>query len=413
MPVEGKHIRIQGSNLKVRFKKRSHQYNSLKELLVARLSGKFKADQYFDALKNVSVQIFAGEVVGLIGHNGSGKSTLLKVLCGILNPTSGQIHQNGRIASLIELGAGFDGELSGRENVLLNLALLGVPKAEAETALPRVLSFADLEAFADEPVKNYSSGMQARLGFACATVFRPDILIVDEVLAVGDENFQRKCLSHMYKLRRQGTSIVLVSHDLNTVEQFCQRVYVLDHGSVIFEGPAEFGVAEFRKLLLAAENRKIASGLGVTTEAVTKSLIHKVECFVSGANGNHPIGTCEAWVVDVIVQHSIELPMENLTVGISVHESSTGTHLGGIMAEEALSKNALAVDRESKTVTRWQFRFKSNPLHSGRYHIDVRAYRNDPRETLLHLQKLVSFDCKFAGDPVNPHKNFIALGAFL
>ena len=407
-------IRIEGKDLAVRFKKRSHQYNSFKELIVARLSGKFKAGQYFEALKGVSVRIYAGEVVGLIGHNGSGKSTLLKVLCGVLSPGSGQIYQNGRIASLIELGAGFDGELSGRENVLLNLALLGVSKTEAEGALPQVLEFADLEAFANEPVKNYSSGMQARLGFACATVFRPDILIVDEVLAVGDENFQRKCLAHMHKLRRQGTSIVLVSHDLNTVEQFCERVYVLDHGKVVFEGHSEKAVHEFRKLLLASENRKISEGLGRNSDSASSdSMLRKVEAFVSGLRPEEPLTTGQPWQVEVVLEHSSECPVDNLTVGISVHESSTGTHLGGIMAEEANSHLALTITRTSSGETRWLFRFKSNTFHSGRYHIDVRAYRNDPRETLLHMQKLVSFDCRFAADPINPHRNFIALGACL
>lgn len=407
-------IQLEGTDLEVRFKKRKHQYNSLKELIVARFTGKYKAGQYFEALKGVSVRIVAGEVVGLIGHNGSGKSTLLKVLCGILSPSSGLIHQNGRIASLIELGAGFDGELSGRENVLLNLALLGISKTEAERALPRVLEFADLEAFADESVKNYSSGMQARLGFACATVFKPDILIVDEVLAVGDENFQRKCLAHMHELRRQGTAIVLVSHDLNTVEQFCERVYVLDHGKIVFEGSSEKAVQEFRKLLLASENRKISAGIGRSSESPSsESMLQKVEAFVSALTPGEPLTTGQPWKVEIVLEHSSACPVDNLTVGISIHESSSGTHLGGIMAEEANSHSALTVTKISSSETRWLFRFKSNPFHSGRYHIDVRAYRNDPRETLLHMQKLVSFDSRFAADPINPHKNFVALGACL
>ncbi|NBW83132.1 hypothetical protein EBR21_15390, partial [bacterium] len=304
--------------------------------------------------------------------------------------------------------------LSGRENVLLNLALLGVPRLEAIDAIPKVLAFADLMDFADEPVKNYSSGMQARLGFACATVFRPDVLIVDEVLAVGDENFQRRCIAHMHSLRRQGTSIVLVSHDLNTVEQFCQRVYLLDHGQVHFEGDPAKAVSEFRKLLLEADNRKITISNSPQAAVSGVPVIEEFVCIVrNAADESAALLTGTPWSIEVIARHASGAPTDNFTVGISVHESTTGTHLGGLMAKDAAEKGRLIVSKLDPTTTSWKFHFKSNPFHSGRYHVDLRTYRIEPFETLSHLQKLVSFDCRFDEDPANPHRNFIALGASL
>jgi ABC-2 type transport system ATP-binding protein len=218
---------------------------SLKERLVGRGS----RGEPFHALRDVTLDIAAGHTVGLIGPNGSGKSTLLKVLAGILRPTSGEVAAIGRIASLLELGAGFNGELSGRENVFLNGSLLGLSRREVEEQFDSIVAFSELADFIDSPVKHYSSGMYVRLGFAVAVHVDPDILLVDEVLAVGDEAFAKKCLAKIAEFQADGRTILFVSHALDLVEQVCDRVVVLDHGRLVFDGDPEFATGTLRAML--------------------------------------------------------------------------------------------------------------------------------------------------------------------
>jgi ABC-2 type transport system ATP-binding protein len=218
---------------------------SLKERLVGRGS----RGEPFHALAGVTLDIAAGHTVGLIGPNGGGKSTLLKVLAGILRPSTGTVRADGRIASLLELGAGFNGELSGRENVFLNGSLLGLPRREVARQFESIVDFAELGGFIDGPVKHYSSGMYVRLGFAVAVHVDPDILLVDEVLAVGDEAFQRKCLDKIAEFQADGRTILFVSHALELVERICDRAVVLDHGRVVFDGDPEYATGTLRGLL--------------------------------------------------------------------------------------------------------------------------------------------------------------------
>ncbi len=203
----------------------------------------------FEALKGVSFQVSAGETLGIIGRNGSGKSTILKIIARVYQPTAGIVEVNGRISPLIELGAGFDQELTGRENVFLAAALMGLDSADTKARLDAILAFAELGEFIDAPVRQYSSGMFARLGFAVATEIDPDILLVDEVLAVGDEDFQHKCLERMNNFHRQSKAIVFVSHDMSSVQRLCDRVLLLDHGQVLAEGPPEPVIARYHELL--------------------------------------------------------------------------------------------------------------------------------------------------------------------
>lgn len=218
-----------------RFLRHADRRNTLKERIVR---GRSRTTQDFWAVKDVNVQIPQGSVYGLIGHNGSGKSTLLKLITGIYRPTEGRISAQGRVAALIELGAGFHPDMTGRENIRLNGSILGLSKAEIESAMETIIDFSGLRDFIDDPVKHYSSGMYVRLGFSVAVHMKPDVLLVDEVLAVGDEEFQRKCFDHLYTLRRQGRTIVVVSHGLGQLEGLCDEVAWLDHGTVQEIGPA-------------------------------------------------------------------------------------------------------------------------------------------------------------------------------
>ena len=206
----------------------------------------------FWALQDVGFEVTRGSSVGIIGRNGAGKSTLLKLLAGITSPTRGRLVIDGRVAALIEVGSGFHPELTGRENVLLSGAILGMRRREIAAKLPRILEFAGVERFKDTPVKRYSSGMYVRLGFAIAAHLEPDILLVDEVLAVGDAEFQLKCLERIEELRRAGTTIVFISHDLTTVERLCDHVVLLEGGRVAAQGEPAAIVAEYHRRLAGA-----------------------------------------------------------------------------------------------------------------------------------------------------------------
>jgi len=198
------------------------------------------------ALDGIDLEVTAGEAVALIGPNGSGKSTLLKLTGGILKPTSGTVEVAGRVTALIELGAGFHPEITGRENVIINGMLLGLGRREIEERMQEIVDFADIGPFIDQPVKIYSSGMYVRLGFAVAVVADPDILLIDEVLAVGDEAFTRRCLDRLARMRQRGVTMVLVSHDLDLVTSFADRALYLDRGRIVAEGPADAVAARYR-----------------------------------------------------------------------------------------------------------------------------------------------------------------------
>jgi ABC-2 type transport system ATP-binding protein len=227
--------------------------NSLKERLVTLGRGREHREEFW-ALRNVTVNIQAGHTVALIGHNGSGKSTLLKVIGGIIDPTSGSVARRGRIAALLELGAGFHPDLSGRENVYLNASILGLSREETEERFDEILSFSGIGDFIDTQVKFYSSGMYVRLAFAVAVHTDPDLLLVDEVLAVGDEAFQRKCLDKIRSFQQEGRTIILVTHNLSQVTELADRAILLNRGEVVYDGEPGGAVTEFRNIL---EGRRV------------------------------------------------------------------------------------------------------------------------------------------------------------
>ncbi|MGH9070562.1 MAG: ABC transporter ATP-binding protein, partial [Acidimicrobiales bacterium] len=201
---------------------------------------------------DIDLEIGQGETVGLLGHNGSGKSTLLKCIAGILQPTTGRITVRGQLAAMLELGAGMHPELSGRDNIFLNASLLGMSHRDVERKFDEIVAFAELEQFIDNQIRFYSSGMQSRLGFAVAVTFEPDVLLVDEVLAVGDENFQRKCLDRIELFKNQGRTIILVTHAPDHVRVICNRAFVLNRGLVVGEGSPGEAIRTYREYLMHA-----------------------------------------------------------------------------------------------------------------------------------------------------------------
>jgi ABC-2 type transport system ATP-binding protein/lipopolysaccharide transport system ATP-binding protein len=226
---------IRAENLSKRFWLYGERHTSLKQRVVR---GKLPKGREFWALRDASFEIERGSTFGLMGQNGSGKSTTLKVLAGIYRPTSGSVVVDGRVSALLELGAGFHGDLTGRENIRLNGAILGLSGKQITSAMDQILDFAGIGEFIDLPVKIYSSGMFVRLAFAVAVSLDPEILMVDEVIAVGDEEFQRKCFDHLFDLRKRGTTIVLVTHSLGLIRDMCDQAMWLEHGQIRGLGPA-------------------------------------------------------------------------------------------------------------------------------------------------------------------------------
>lgn len=240
---------IEVKDVSMRFRMANDRINGLKEYIVQRLRGKLQYTE-FEALKNVSFDVNRGEVVGLIGNNGAGKSTLLKVISGILKPTEGTVTVAGNIAPMLELGSGFDFDMTGRENIFLNGAILGYSDEFLKSKYDEIVEFSEIGQFINMPLRNYSSGMVARLAFSIATVVVPEVLIVDEVLSVGDAAFQEKSRGRMMELMSGGTTVLFVSHDISQIRQMCHRVVWLENGAVrmfgdvnqvcdAYAGPAE------------------------------------------------------------------------------------------------------------------------------------------------------------------------------
>lgn len=238
-------IKLEGLSLRYRLVK--ERPKTLQEYVIRLLKGKRLEYEGFWALRNVSLEVKKGETLGIIGPNGAGKSTLLKVVARVLKPTEGFVTVKGRIAPLIELGAGFDMELTGVENVYLNASILGLRRQEIRERFANIVNFSELGDFIYSPLKSYSSGMVARLGFSIATEIEPDILIIDEVLAVGDERFKRKCDERIKRFRDRGTTILFVSHNMNEIKRFCDNVLWLDHGMPRMYGDPESVTKEYQK----------------------------------------------------------------------------------------------------------------------------------------------------------------------
>jgi len=234
-------------NISVRYRAPEVRVGTFKEYAIQILKRQMRIKE-FNALSNVNIQVNEGEVIGIVGRNGAGKSTLLKVVSRVLIPTEGRVRLRGWVSPLLELGAGFHPELTGRENIFLNGTLLGHKRREVETRLDEIIEFAELGAFIDAPLRTYSSGMTARLGFSIATTWKPDILILDEILAVGDENFRNKCNARIEHFRKEGTTTLLVSHSIDNIEALCSRAIWLDRGVIKASGSVQEIIAQYQHI---------------------------------------------------------------------------------------------------------------------------------------------------------------------
>jgi homopolymeric O-antigen transport system ATP-binding protein len=315
---------------------------------------------YLDALRDVSFTVNRGEAIGLIGHNGAGKSTLLKVLSRIIEPSSGWADVTGRVGSLLEVGTGFHPELTGRENVFLNGAILGMRRAEIRSRFDEIAEFADVDRFLDTPVKRYSSGMSVRLAFAVAAHLEPEILLVDEVLAVGDASFQRKSLAKMAEVANAGSTVIFVSHNLATIQALCRRGILLEKGGVVADAPVDEAISQYlRGLERAASDdllkREDRDGWGESE--VRRLSVHDVD----SGEADVVVGGRRA---KVVVEFTEVLP----TMGVELTIVNSLGHPVTTLDSEL--SNASDV-RDSEIGPRIECEIDALPLIPGRYRIDV------------------------------------------
>jgi len=344
---------IEVRDVSKRFRIYREKPTSLKQRL---LTSRSRAEDFW-ALRDVALEVGEGSTFGLIGHNGSGKTTLLKCVAGILRPTSGAVLQRGRLAALLELGAGFHPELTGRENVYLNASFLGLSRKQTDAAFDDIVAFAELERFIDTEVKFYSSGMLVRLGFAVAVHVEPDVLLIDEVLAVGDEAFQAKCLNRVREFQREGRTIVLVTHALDTVTEICDRAAMLHHGELHAIGmPAEV-VREMRHVLLGMADPGFVPEQGTREAEIVEVQIVRPD---GSSHGAILSGDPLTIVVDVRQNEQVD----DLDVDFAVHESSNY-----LVLDARTSRAGIDLGRFDKK--RVRFKISGFPYDPGKYWVTI------------------------------------------
>ena len=369
----GAAIEIRG--VSKRFRLYHEHYSSLKERVVN--FGRIPSEPFW-ALNDIDFDVEEGSTVGLLGHNGSGKSTLLKCVAGILQPTTGEIVTRGRVAALLELGAGFNHELTGRENVFMNASILGLTKKETTRIFDEIVAFAELEKFIDMQVRHYSSGMYVRLGFAVAVNVEPDILLVDEVLSVGDEAFQRKCIERVKLFQREGRTILFVTHAPDLVRRICDRALVLDHGDMVMDAPPGEAVRAFRETMsqgeLVAEPEEVVDE---ETEADEQKPEPTQRVRITDVKVEHP-GTLVGRnyllpdeALSVRVQYHAAQRTEDVLFGIAIYDEN-GNHLYGTNTR-ILGVPVPPADGDGEMT----FDFDRVPLLDGTYLVTLAIQTND------------------------------------
>jgi homopolymeric O-antigen transport system ATP-binding protein len=357
---------------------RREQRRTLKEVVLRQ----YAPSEKVEALRDVSFEVRRGEAFGVIGSNGSGKSTLLKLIAGTSKPSSGRLEVNGRVSALLELGAGFHPDFSGRENAYLNASLLGLSRRQMDAAMPAVEAFADLGRFFDAPVKTYSSGMYARLGFAVAVHLDPDVLLVDEVLAVGDEYFQHKCFAKIADLRREGRTILLVSHDLGSVQRLCERAIWLDQGRVSASGSVRDVIAAYQRTVGEREQRERAARGEVGARWGSKE-VEVVRARVLDPTGGDAAVLSSGEPASIEIVYRNPAGVTDAVFGIYVYRDD-GV---GVYGTNTLMDGASVPSRAGGTAT---VRFDALDLLPGAYDVDVGII--DPQDRYYdYLQKGLSF----------------------
>ena len=379
------HVRpgeIQARGLGRVFEIRLVQARSLKATLLGREPSR-KRELW--ALRDVDFDIAPGEAFGVVGQNGSGKSTLLKLMAGIFAPSTGTLAVGGRVGSLIEVGAGFHPEFTGRENVYLNSAIYGIPRKYVDAHLDEIIGFAELESFADMPVKTYSSGMFMRLGFSVAMHINPDILLLDEVLAVGDEPFQQKCYGKIWDFKRDGGSIVFVSHNAAAVEKICDRAMLLEAGRAVEHGTAEDVLRGYHRRLAEASDVSVDGRTPRSGSAPCR--IHEVRAVAGDGEVRDRFTEGEPVALEVWLYS--DTGVEDVQVSVVVREASN--YLIG-------AQTAPGVNLRPERLERLRLHFPGLPMREGRFYIDVSVSSSHDEAPLAVAERALELTV-FSADP--------------
>ena len=375
-----------------RFIKRRERNRSFQDKFVRLLSRRNVEQEDFWPLRDVSFRLDRGQSLGVIGPNGAGKSTLLKLVTGILTPTHGDMFVNGRICSLLELGAGFQPDLTGRENIFLNGSIYGLDRRQMNARLDSIIDFAELGDFIDTPVRHYSSGMYVRLGFAVAIHTDPDLLLVDEVLAVGDQSFQHKCMSAIQRFREGGGTLLLVSHDLDAIQAICRQAIWLEHGLVQSEGqPTDVAMHYLREQARREEERAILAGQNDAGERINapgrwgSGKVRITEVELCDGSGERTTTFASGEPLTVRLHYTASRRVENPVFGLAVHHES-GAHVTGPNTQ--FGGLEIAAVAGSGVVT---YEVAHLPLLAGLYRLSVAVVDGTDNETFDHHDRLYDF----------------------
>lgn len=353
-------LEIQNISKVFRIEHERKPYLSIRDSFSSILKSKNNSTEDFYALKNVSFNVDPGESIGIIGKNGAGKSTLLKILSKITPPSAGKIVSRGRIASLLEVGTGFHPELSGRENVFLNGSILGMKQKEILAKFDEIIDFAGVEKFLDTPLKHYSSGMQLRLAFAVAAFLEPEILVIDEVLAVGDAEFQKKCMGKMDDVSNSGRTILFVSHNMAAVQSLCTKSILLQKGELLLLDTTQNVLNEYQNAIAVNQN---TNGIHEFEKEKKESYISKIEFLCDGRNSETLYMGCE---FEIIVHFKSKAPLEYPLLGIVIYDQYNSPLLSFNNKNYSTNQPPRALREGSLSV-----KLPSLPLMSGTYNIDI------------------------------------------
>ena len=362
------------ANVEKTFKLYKQRHKSLKDRVLH--PGKGNATE-LTVLQDVSFSVGEGETIGVLGRNGSGKSTLLKCICGVLQPTAGQITVRGDLAGLLELGAGFQPELSGRDNVYLSASMLGLSRRKVDSVFDEIVAFSELEKFIDTPVKFFSSGMYVRLGFAVAVTAAPDVLVVDEVLAVGDERFQAKCMDRIRQFQSDGRTILLVSHNTDQVRSLCSRAVVLEKGRLVADASAGEAVKVFREHLLGTQESK-ATSTGEDSDVVIE--------WVRGVSGSFTARTNERF--EFLTNVRASAPVEGAFV-LELYDQA-----GRLVARTDATKSPISL---SAGMQELNVAIEELPLLDGAYQMNIGIVSPDGDTVLAWREQIAVLEVAYVG----------------
>lgn len=405
-------------NVSVLYHSPTDRNTSIKEAFVKlwEKKEKRKEREYFHALSAVNLELNQGECVAFVGPNGCGKSTLLKVIAGVLVPQHGKVDTRGIIAPMIELGAGFDQELSGIDNIWMACRLMGASNKLIRSKLNDIIAFADLGDFIHAPVKTYSSGMYMRLGFSCSTIINPEILLIDEILAVGDAKFQRKCLDRIHQIKASGKTIVIVTHDQSIVESLCDRAIFLWSGKIVYDGTPAVAFQVYNRMMAnphlqgdpAAVVEEVLRLGKLGASANTKNKINVSHCSINGGLKSEG----DRRIVEIECSFELSEPPEKApTVGFQLRHSVQGRVYGANTRNEDFSPQLSQVWQENKAGFYIKWHYDCSVLSTGRYMVDICISDYEIIEIYEFIKDAFFFDIVNPKEAVNADTNLVELEA--